>query len=206
MNESQIFNESQLGDLGVSESDDAHETCAGLSVKRQELTTDNCLEAASLVKRCSEDQLPIVLHFLASMGLIVPQVEENTIDTCTGLPVKRRELTPDDHLKAASLIAKCPKAKLSILLHILEIAGFSIPQVEAQKPPESEVKQMLLRAMNEYGMSQTQISEIEGIDLPRQRIYKYLRGVTPHESIAKRITSALDKEFKRREREKTKWR
>ena len=94
----------------------------------------------------------------------------------------------------------------SILLHILEIAGFSIPQVEAQKPPESEVKQMLLRAMNEYGMSQTQISEIEGIDLPRQRIYKYLRGVTPHESIAKRITSALDKEFKRREREKTKWR
>lgn len=90
--------------------------------------------------------------------------------------VKQRELTTDDYLKAASLVANCRNERLSYVLGFLEKGGFEIAQVESTKPPEPELAQVINMAIGEYGFTAVQIGNLTGIT--REQIYRYKNGST----------------------------
>lgn len=103
---------------------------------------------------------------------------------------KRRELTPDDYMKAAQLAATCRNERLPYVLGFLEQAGFNIPKVQ---PPAltgpvncSEIE----RLMDERGISLTELSKLTNICKASLSYYK--RGVhTPPRERYQIIIEAL---------------
>lgn len=103
---------------------------------------------------------------------------------------KRRELTPDDYMKAAQLAATCRNERLPYVLGFLEQAGFNIPKVQ---PPAltgpvdcSEIE----RLMDERGISLTELSKLTNICKASLSYYK--RGVhTPPRERYRIIIEAL---------------
>lgn len=107
----------------------------------------------------------------------------------TSPAVKRRELTTDDYLKAASLVANCRNERLSYVLGFLEKGGFEIAQVESTKPPEPELAQIINMAIGEYGFTADQIGNLVGIN--RVQVYRYKNGALPRGDRAARIIQAV---------------
>lgn len=92
-------------------------------------------------------------------------------------PVPQRALTPDDYLRAASIVANCRNERLPYVLGVLERGGFEITQVEKTKRPEYELARVINKAVNEYGLTYVQIGRMTGIT--RGQIYSYGKGCMP---------------------------
>lgn len=92
-------------------------------------------------------------------------------------PAERRELTTDDYLRAASIIAGCRNERLPYVLNLLEQGGFPIPEITSPDLLPTEVDdalQLLREAKNDRGMSYTQIGKIVGLD--RMQVCRYCAG------------------------------
>lgn len=105
------------------------------------------------------------------------------------LAVQPRVLTPDDYLRAASIVATCANGRLPYVLGLLEKGGFEIPKVEAAKPPESDLAQAINAAISEHGLTVTLIGEMTGIT--RAQIYRYRNGQIPRGDRAERLIRVL---------------
>lgn len=112
-------------------------------------------------------------------------------------PVEHRELTADDYLKAASIVAGCRNERLPYVLGFLEQGGFPIPEIMSPdyQPTDVDDALCLLReAKNNRGMTYEQIGKIIGLD--RVQVGRYYSGVTrpkPQRAafILKRLQDAL---------------
>lgn len=105
------------------------------------------------------------------------------------LAVQQHVLTPYDYLRAASIVANCTNGRLPYVLGFLEKGGFDIPKVEAAKPPEPELAQVIRLAVGEYGLTMAQIGEMTGVT--RMQIYRYKNGQQPRGDRAERIIQVL---------------
>lgn len=105
------------------------------------------------------------------------------------LAVQQRVLTPDDYLRAASIVANCTNGRLPYVLGFLEKGGFDIPKVEDAKPPEPELAQVIRLAVGEYGLTIAQIGELTGVT--RMQVYRYKNGQIPHGDRAERMIQAI---------------
>lgn len=105
------------------------------------------------------------------------------------LAVQQRVLTPDDYLRAASIVANCANGRLPYVLGFLEKGGFEIPKVEAAKPEIPDLAQAINSAISEHGLTVVQIGELTGIT--REQIYRYKNGRIPRGDRAERIIQAL---------------
>lgn len=101
----------------------------------------------------------------------------------------QRVLTPDDYLRAASIVANCRNERLPYVLGFLEQGGFEITEVENTKHPDYELAYLINKASNEYGFSCVQIGQLTGIS--RGQIHCYRNGRIPHGSRAKYIIHVL---------------
>ncbi|MCI9122202.1 MAG: hypothetical protein HFG00_11895 [Oscillibacter sp.] len=101
----------------------------------------------------------------------------------------QRVLTPDDYLRAASIVANCRNERLPYVLGFLEQGGFEITEVENTKHPDYELAYLINKAINEYGFSCVQIGQLTGIS--RGQIHCYRNGRIPHGSRAKYIIHVL---------------
>lgn len=90
--------------------------------------------------------------------------------------VPQRVLTPDDYLRAASIVANCRNERLPYVLGFLEQGGFEITKVEETKP-EYELARVINEAVNKHGFSYVQIGQLTGIT--REQIYRYGKGRMP---------------------------
>ena len=88
-----------------------------------------------------------------------------------------REITNDDYLRAASIVATCKNERLPYVLSYLKMAGISAVYADRLKGEEDnrdkyEVMRLLVKAYNEHGISDAAIGRATGFDRAQIRMYR----------------------------------
>lgn len=92
-------------------------------------------------------------------------------------PQVRRQLTIDDYIKAASIVAACRNERLPYVLHYLTEGGFEPPRISATPIADNSVKAVrLMREAKIKGLNNSQIGQITGLD--RVQVTRYVNGQT----------------------------
>lgn len=103
--------------------------------------------------------------------------------------VQQRALTPDDYLRAASIVANCANGRLPYVLGFLEKGGFEIPKVEAVAQEKPELAQVIAQAIEDFGITITQIGQLLGVT--RAQVYRYKNGSIPRGDRAESMIQAI---------------
>lgn len=103
--------------------------------------------------------------------------------------VQQRALTPDDYLRAASIVANCANGRLPYVLGLLEKGGFEIPKVEADAQEKPELAQVIAQAIEDFGITITQIGQLLGVT--RAQVYRYKNGSIPRGDRAEQMIQAI---------------
>jgi len=110
---------------------------------------------------------------------------------------KADSFTAADYLKAARLVANCPKAKLPYVLGLLESGGWKIQNIvigkpsQVLKPNRIPCAEYLSERMAELKISQSDLARATGIS--RKSISHYSRGIRrPDIATYQRLIDALD--------------
>lgn len=86
--------------------------------------------------------------------------------------VQQRELTMDDYIRAASIIANCKNERMPTVMALLEKGGIEIPaleDVESKRKAVSEYEEtgetasLINIAINDYGLTQNRIGKLCGL-------------------------------------------
>ena len=96
--------------------------------------------------------------------------------------VEQRELTTDDYLKAAALVATCKSDRLPYVLGFLEQGGFSIPQLKSRQPTGNECLSLsqILRKAQGCGVTLKELEKLTGIQ--DAQLCRYKAGQKPHDA------------------------
>lgn len=88
--------------------------------------------------------------------------------------VSQRELTKDDYIRAASMVASCRNERLPYVLGFLEQGGFKIPKVEQMMSQEKDFVdvQLLSDLLNSTTMTLKEISQLTNISKTSLSYYK----------------------------------
>lgn len=95
--------------------------------------------------------------------------------------VVKRELTTDDCLKAATLIATCKNERIPYVMFYLELGGFDTPTIQkqvqgiTQKQIPDTFSEKLQKLITENGLTQKKLAEITG--LSKSGISQYVNGI-----------------------------
>lgn len=103
--------------------------------------------------------------------------------------VQQRALTPDDYLRAASIVANCANGRLPYVLGLLEKGGFEIPKVEAVAQEKPELALVIAQAIEDFGITITQIGQLLGVT--RAQVYRYKNGSIPRGDRAEQMIQAI---------------
>lgn len=116
---------------------------------------------------------------------------------------QQRALTPDDYIRAASIIGSCRNERLSIVLNMLAQGGFTVPvleeinAIESGKDIHGKAAIAINNAVNDYGMSCSKIGKLTG--LPTATITRIRSGSQkPTIQRAALICDAIKREIERR--------
>lgn len=86
-----------------------------------------------------------------------------------------REVTNDDYLRAASIVASCKNERLPYVLAYLSKAGLSTVcpvQTQEEQRDRYEIMRLLVKAYNDYGISDTTIGKATGLNRAQIRMYR----------------------------------
>lgn len=86
-----------------------------------------------------------------------------------------REATNDDYLRAASIVASCKNERLPYVLAYLSKAGLSTVcpvQTQEEQRDRYEIMRLLVKAYNDYGISDTTIGKATGLNRAQIRMYR----------------------------------
>lgn len=88
--------------------------------------------------------------------------------------VSQRELTKDDYIRAASMVASCRNERLPYVLGFLEQGGFKIPNVEQMISQEKDFVdvELLSDLLNSTTMTLREISQLTNISKTSLSYYK----------------------------------
>ena len=95
--------------------------------------------------------------------------------------VVKRELTTDDCLKAATLIATCKNERIPYVMFYLELGGFDTPTIQkqvqgiTQKQIPDTFSEKLQKLITENGLTQKKLAEMTG--LSKSGISQYVNGI-----------------------------
>lgn len=111
---------------------------------------------------------------------------------------EQRQLTVDDYIRAASIIAGCRNERLPVVVGLLEQGGIQIPSIreirkdQDDRDTEGKAAEAINLAINDYGMSASKIAKWTG--LQTTQITRIRTGQTvPTEARAKIICDAIEK-------------
>ena len=120
-------------------------------------------------------------------------------------PVEQRQLTVDDYIRAAHIIAGCRNERMPIVLALIEKSGIVIPKIEEIEDKTQatsvyeetgETASLINEAINEYDMTQARIAKLCGIH-PTQ-IMRIRSGQSkPKKDRARVIQDAIRREMKK---------
>ncbi len=84
---------------------------------------------------------------------------------------KRRDLTTDDYMKAAQIVACCRNERLPYVLNFLQNAGFAVPELQAPQIIEDDGVD-IVGLLNKYSLSEL----CDKLNLSKSTLYYYRIG------------------------------
>lgn len=84
----------------------------------------------------------------------------------------QRQLTVDDYIRVAHIVASCRNERMPIVLALIEKSGIEIPNIKAiqnkakiveDRDEDGETAALINRAINEYGIKQARIAALCGL-------------------------------------------
>ena len=119
--------------------------------------------------------------------------------------VEQRQLTIDDYIRAASIIAGCKNERMPTVMALLEKSGIKIPSIEdiegkmqlaSEYEETGETASLINQAVNEYGMNMSRIAKLCG--LHTTQITRIRNGqAKPKKDRARVIQDAIRREIER---------
>lgn len=109
-----------------------------------------------------------------------------------------RVLTPDDYIRAASIVSTCRNERMPYVIDLLKQSGIEITfhvNSNPNKDIDGDAARMINRAVNEYGMKIRQIARLTGLQ-PTQVTRIRSGESVPQTARAKIICDTLTAEFK----------
>lgn len=123
-------------------------------------------------------------------------------------PAEQRQLTVDDYIRAASIIAGCRNERMPIVIALLKNSGMEIPKIEdIERSAETasdydetgETAILINEAINDYGMSMTEIGKLCGLQATQISRIRTGQGKV-RKSRAKIIQKAIKHELEQRQK------
>ena len=130
------------------------------------------LPAAKRFKRWVTSEVLPAIRRTGGYGMATQAAEPETAAAET-LPA--RETTNDDYLRAASIVASCKNERLPYVLAYLSKAGLSTVcpvQTQEEQRDRYEIMRLLVKAYNDYGISDTTIGKATGLNRAQIRMYR----------------------------------
>lgn len=130
------------------------------------------LPAAKRFKRWVTSEVLPSIRRTGGYGTAATQAAETAVVEET-LPA--RETTNDDYLRAASIVASCKNERLPYVLAYLSKAGLSTVcpvQTQEEQRDRYEIMRLLVKAYNDYGISDTTIGKATGLNRAQIRMYR----------------------------------
>lgn len=130
------------------------------------------LPAAKRFKRWVTSEVLPSIRRTGGYGTAATQAAETVVVEET-LPA--RETTNDDYLRAASIVASCKNERLPYVLAYLSKAGLSTVcpvQTQEEQRDRYEIMRLLVKAYNDYGISDTTIGKATGLNRAQIRMYR----------------------------------
>lgn len=121
---------------------------------------------------------------------------------------EQRQLTVDDYIRAASIIAGCRNERMPIVIALLKNSGMEIPKIEdIERSAETasdydetgETAILINEAINDYGMSMTEIGKLCGLQATQISRIRTGQGKV-RKSRAKIIQKAIKHELEQRQK------
>ena len=130
------------------------------------------LPAAKRFKRWVTSEVLPAIRRTGGYGTATQTAEPETAAAET-LPA--RETTNDDYLRAASIVASCKNERLPYVLAYLSKAGLSTVcpvRTQEEQRDRYEIMRLLVKAYNDYGISDTTIGKATGLNRAQIRMYR----------------------------------
>ena len=130
------------------------------------------LPAAKRFKRWVTSEVLPAIRRAGGYGTAT-QVAEPETAAAEALPA--REVTNDDYLRAASIVASCKNERLPYVLAYPSKAGLSTVcpvQTQEEQRDRYEIMRLLVKAYNDYGISDTTIGKATGLNRAQIRMYR----------------------------------
>lgn len=130
------------------------------------------LPAAKRFKRWVTSEVLPAIRRTGGYGTATQAAEPETA-AVEALPA--RETTNDDYLRAASIVASCKNERLPYVLAYLSKAGLSTVcpvQTQEEQRDRYEIMRLLVKAYNDYGISDTTIGKATGLNRAQIRMYR----------------------------------
>lgn len=130
------------------------------------------LPAAKRFKRWVTSEVLPAIRRTGGYGTATQAAEPETA-AAEALPA--RETTNDDYLRAASIVASCKNERLPYVLAYLSKAGLSTVcpvQTQEEQRDRYEIMRLLVKAYNDYGISDTTIGKATGLNRAQIRMYR----------------------------------
>lgn len=131
------------------------------------------LPAAKRFKRWVTSEVLPAIRRAGGYGTAATQAAEPETAAAEALPA--RETTNDDYLRAASIVASCKNERLPYVLAYLSKAGLSTVcpvQTQEEQRDRYEIMRLLVKAYNDYGISDTTIGKATGLNRAQIRMYR----------------------------------
>lgn len=130
------------------------------------------LPAAKRFKRWVTSEVLPAIRRTGGYGMATQAAKPETA-AAEALPA--RETTNDDYLRAASIVASCKNERLPYVLAYLSKAGLSTVcpvQTQEEQRDRYEIMRLLVKAYNDYGISDTTIGKATGLNRAQIRMYR----------------------------------
>ena len=94
---------------------------------------------------------------------VLPSIRQNGYYALMPVETSQRALTPDDYLRAATIVARCRNDRLPYVLGFLEKGGWDVPKIEKPAFKRTPIAIVVNRTLEETGLSLRKLAKLTGL-------------------------------------------
>lgn len=94
---------------------------------------------------------------------VLPAIRQNGYYALMPVETSQRALTPDDYLRAATIVARCRNDRLPYVLGFLEKGGWDVPDVQNTPLKRTPIAVVVNETLAKTGLSLRQLAKLTGL-------------------------------------------
>lgn len=94
---------------------------------------------------------------------VLPSIRQNGYYALMPVETSQRTLTPDDYLRAATIVARCRNDRLPYVLGFLEKGGWDVPDVQNTPLKRTPIAVVVNETLAKTGLSLRQLAKLTGL-------------------------------------------